>query len=115
MDPNKTNGNAVDRTYTRMLRACLNVSWSKNSTKARLYGPLRDISSVIREIRMRLAGQCWRSKDELVSDTILWVPKRGKAKVGRPYIDQWVKIHRPKCWYDATSDGKPTGLEKTSQ
>ena len=27
---------------------------------------------------------CWRSKDELVSDVLLWTPSYGQAKAGRP-------------------------------
>ena len=31
-----------------------------------------------------LAGHCWRSKDELISDVLLWTPTYGCAKAGRP-------------------------------
>ena len=37
------------------------------------------------------AGHCCRSKDELISDVLLWTPTYGCAKVGRPartYIQQ---------------------------
>ena len=37
------------------------------------------------------AGHCWRSKDELISDVLLWTPTHGCASVGRPartYIQQ---------------------------
>ena len=37
------------------------------------------------------AGHCWRSKDELISDVLLWTPAHGCARVGRPartYIQQ---------------------------
>ena len=27
---------------------------------------------------------CWRNRDELISDTLLWTPRHGRAKVGRP-------------------------------
>ena len=36
-------------------------------------------------------GHCWRSKDELISDVLLWTPTYGCAKVGQPartYIQQ---------------------------
>ena len=39
----------------------------------------------------RHAGHCWRSKDELISDVLLWTPTHGCARVGRPartYIQQ---------------------------
>ena len=41
--------------------------------------------------RTRHAGHCWRSKDELISDIILWTPPHGRAKAGRPartYVQQ---------------------------
>ena len=36
-------------------------------------------------------GHCWRSRDELISDVLLWTPTYGRAKAGRPartYIQQ---------------------------
>ena len=33
--------------------------------------------------RTRHAGHCWRSKDELLSDVLLWTPTYGQAKAGR--------------------------------
>ena len=41
--------------------------------------------------RTRHAGHCWRSKDELVSDVLLWTPAYDQSKAGRPaqtYIQQ---------------------------
>ena len=41
--------------------------------------------------RTRHAGHCWRSRDELISDVLLWTPTYGRAKAGRPartYIQQ---------------------------
>ena len=29
-------------------------------------------------------GHCWRSKDELISDVLIWTPSHGRANVGRP-------------------------------
>ena len=34
--------------------------------------------------RARHAGHCWRSRDELIRDVLLWTPKHGRAKAGRP-------------------------------
>ena len=34
--------------------------------------------------RTRHAGHCWRSRDELISDVLLWTPTHGHAKAGRP-------------------------------
>ena len=39
----------------------------------------------------RHMGHCWRSKDKLISDVLLWTPSHGWAKVGWPartYIQQ---------------------------
>ena len=41
--------------------------------------------------RTRHAGHCWRSRDELISDVLLWTPSHGRAKARRPartYIQQ---------------------------
>ena len=41
--------------------------------------------------RTRHAGHCWRSRDELISDVLLWTPTHGRAKAGWPartYIQQ---------------------------
>ena len=46
---------------------------------------------VIQVRRTRHAGHCLRSKDELISDVLLWTPAYGQAKAGRPartYIQQ---------------------------
>ena len=37
------------------------------------------------------AGHCWRSRDELIRDVLLWTPTHGRAKAGRlarTYIQQ---------------------------
>ena len=41
--------------------------------------------------RTRHVGHCWESRDELVSDVLLWTLSHGRAKAGRPartYIQQ---------------------------
>ena len=81
----------LDSNYTRMLRAILNKSWRQHSTKHQLYGHLPPIMKTIQVRRTRHAGHCWRSRDELISDVLLWIPTYGRAKAGRPawtYIQQ---------------------------
>ena len=81
----------LDGTYTRMLRAILNKSWRQHPTNDKLYGNIPKVSDIIRERRTRFAGHCWRSKNELASDLLLWIPKHGYSQVGRPcksYISQ---------------------------
>ena len=81
----------LDGNYTRMLRAILNKSWRQHPTKHQLYGHLPLITKTIQVRRNRYAGLCWRSRDELIRDVLLWTPTYGRAKAERPartYIQQ---------------------------
>ena len=52
---------------------------------------LPPITKTIQVRRTRHAGHCWRSRDELIRDVLLWIPTHGRAKAGRPartYIQQ---------------------------
>ena len=75
----------LDGNYTRMLRAIMNKS------SRQLYGHLPPITKTIQVRRTRYAGHCWRRRDELISDILLWTPTYSQAKAGRPartYIQQ---------------------------
>ena len=81
----------LDGNYTRMLRAILNKSWQQHPTRHQLFGHLPPITKTIQVRRTRHAGHCWRSRDELIRDVLLWIPTHGRAKAGRPartYIQQ---------------------------
>ena len=81
----------LDDNYTRMLRAILNKSWRQHPTRYQLYGHLPPITKTIQVRRTRHPGHCWRSRNELISDVLLWTPTHGRAKAGRPartYIQQ---------------------------
>ena len=81
----------LDGNYTRMLRAILNKSWRQHPTGHQLYSHLPPITKTIQVRRTRHAGHCWRSRDELIRDVLLWIPTHGRAKAGRPartYIQQ---------------------------
>ena len=81
----------LDGNYTRMLRAILNKSLRQHPTRHQLYGHLPPITKTIQVRRIRHARDCWRSRDELISDVLLWTPTYGWAKAGRPartYIQQ---------------------------
>ena len=70
---------------------CLNKSWRQHPTRHQLYGHLPPITKTIQVRRTRHAGHCWRSRDELIRDVLLWTPTHGRAKAGRPartYIQQ---------------------------
>ena len=74
-----------------MLRAILNKSWRQHPTKQQLYSHLSLITKTIQVRQTRHAENCWRSRDELISDILLWTPSHGRAKAGWPartYIQQ---------------------------
>ena len=77
-----------------MLWAILNKSWRQHPTRHQLYGHVPPIMKTIQVRRTRHAGHCWRSRDELISDVLLWIPTYGRAKAGWPartYIQQLCK------------------------
>ena len=74
----------LDGTYKRILRAILNKSWRQHPTKQQLYVALPPITKTIQVRRTRHAVQCWRSKEELISDILLWTHSHGRTKAGRP-------------------------------
>ena len=81
----------LDGNYARMLRVILNKSWRQDPTRHQVYGHLPPITKTIQVRRNRHAGHCWRSRDELISDVLLWTATYGQAKAGRPartYIKQ---------------------------
>ena len=81
----------LDGNYTRMLWAILNKFWRQRPTKQQLYGHLLPIAKTNKIRQTRHAGHCWKSRDELISDVLLWTPSHGRAKAGRParnYIQQ---------------------------
>ena len=69
----------------------MNKSWRKHHTRHKLYGHLSPITKNIQARQTRHARHWWRSRDELISDVLLWTPAYGQAKAGRPartYIQQ---------------------------
>ena len=57
-------------------------SWPQHPTRHQLYGHLPPITKTIQVRRTRHAGHCWRSRDELIRDVLLWIPTHGRAKAG---------------------------------
>ena len=81
----------LDSNYTKMLRAILNMFWRQHPTRHQLYGHLAPLTKTIQVRRTRHAGHCWRIKDLLISDVLLWASAYGQANVGRSartYIHQ---------------------------
>ena len=71
-----------------MLRAILDKPWRQHSTNHQLYGHLPPITKTIKARRIRHAGHCWRSRDELISHLLLMNPSHGRAKPPRTYGQQ---------------------------
>ena len=66
-------------------------SWRQHPTRHQLYDHLSPITKTIQVRRTRHAGHCWRSRDELIRNVLLWTTTHGRAKAGRPartYIQQ---------------------------
>ena len=74
----------LDDDCTRRLRAILNKPWRHHPTKQQLYCHSPPITKTTKIRRSRQAGHYWRSRDELISDILLWTPSRGRANAGRP-------------------------------
>ena len=73
----------LDGNYTRML-------WATHH-KAPTILPPASHHETIQVRRTRHAENCWRSRDELMRDVLLWTPTYGRAKAGWPartYIQQ---------------------------
>lgn len=74
----------LDGAYTKMLRVVKSITWQQRITNDALYGGLPRITTTIKEKRLRFSGHCWRSKNEIVHDLILWELKHGTRRSGRP-------------------------------
>ena len=61
-----------------------NKSWRQHPTRHQLYGHLPPITKTIQVRWTRHAGHCWRSRDEFITDVLLWTPIYGRAKAGWP-------------------------------
>ena len=70
----------LDGNYTRMLWAIWNKSWWKHPTRHQLYGHLPPIMKTIQVRQTRHAEHSWRSRDELISDVLLWTPHMAEQK-----------------------------------
>ena len=91
MDSYKTAGEEARRQLHKNAACNLEQVLAATPPRHQLYGHLPPITKTIQVRRTRHAGHCWRSKDELISDVLLWTPTHGRAKGERPariYIQQ---------------------------
>ena len=63
-----------------MLQAIFEQVLAATPTRHQLYGHLPPIMKTIQVRRTRHAGHCWRSRDELISDVLLWTPHMAEQK-----------------------------------
>ena len=75
----------IHRLRQVLLQAILNRSWQQHPTQRQLYDHLPPITKTIQARRTRHAGHCWRSKDEIVSDVLLWTHAYGQSKAWTYY------------------------------
>ena len=61
-------------------RSILNKSRRQHPTRHQLYGHLPPITKTIQVRRTRHAGHWWKSRDELISDVLLWTPTYSRQK-----------------------------------
>ena len=94
----------LDGNYTRMLRAILNKSWRQHPTRHQLCGHLPPITKTIQVRRTRHAGHCWRSRDELISDVLLWTPYIWPSKSRTTSTN----IHSATMWRERVRDIRAT-------
>ena len=77
----------LDGTYTRLLMRVQNMSWKKHPTKHQIYGDIPPISTIVAQRRAQFAGHCFRAKDQIISDLLLWrlpCPNRGSRPLTYP-------------------------------
>ena len=101
LDANWTAGEEARRQLHKNVASNIEQDLVEHPTRHQLYGHLAPITKTIQVRRARHAGHCWRSRDELISDVLLWTPTYGRAKSGRPartYIQQ--------LWEDTGSSPK---------
>ena len=91
LDANKTAGGEAKRQLHKNLASNIEQVLAATPHKAPTTRPPASHHETIQVRRARHAGHCWWSRDELISDVLLWTPTYGRAKAGRPartYIQQ---------------------------
>ena len=64
-----------------MLRDVLNKSLKQYPKKKQLNGHIPPISQTTQVKRTRHVGHCWRSKEEIISEILLWAPTHGQMNL----------------------------------
>ena len=77
-----------------------------------LYDHLLPISKTIQVRWTRHVGHCWRSRDKLISDILLWTPSHGRAKVERPARTYIQQLHANT---ECTLEGLPGAMDEVGE
>ena len=88
---NKTAGEEARRQLHKNAASNLEQVLAATPNKTPTVRPPASYHKTIQVKRTRHAGHCWRSRDELISNVLLWIPTHGSAKAGQPartYIQQ---------------------------
>ena len=79
MDSNKTAGEEARRQLHKNAVSNLEQVPAATPHKIPTVRQLPPITKTIQVRGTRHAGHCWRSRDELISDVLLWTPTHGHA------------------------------------
>ena len=74
IDANKTAGEEARRQLHKNVASNIEQVLAATPKKAPTIGHQPPITKIIKVRQTRHAGHCWRSRDELVSDVLLWTP-----------------------------------------
>ena len=100
------------------------ISYRAQTKKHQVYDHLPPITKTINFRQTRNAWHCWRSKDELISDVLLWNPSHGRAMAwrlagtyikqlcadtGRSHEDQPEAIYDRERWRERVMDIRAEG------
>ena len=78
----------LDGTYTRLLMRVQSISWRDHKTKDEIYGDLSPISTTVIKRKIRFAGHCFRSKNEVISDVLLLrLPRKIRGRRPLNFVD----------------------------
>ena len=91
LDANKAAGEEARRQLRKNAASNIEQVLATTPHKAPTIQPPASHHKTVKVRRARHEGHCWRSRDELISDVLLWTPTYGWAKAGRPartYIQQ---------------------------
>ena len=91
MDANKTDGEKARQQLHKNYASNIEQVLEATPHKAAAIRPHTTHHKTIQVRRATHAGHSWRSRDEIISDVLLWTPSHGRAKAGRlarTYIQQ---------------------------